>query len=160
MTHNFTFFYGSSHPFSNWYMMPFVHRGKQYNCGEQYMMYQKAILFKDYDVAEMILEQRDPRKQKFLGRQVRNFVESEWNAVCKPTMVEGLTSKFRQDTYSLNTLLDTGDTIIVEASPTDRIWGVGLAESDPLILNPKNWRGTNWLGDVLMEVRNVIKTSV
>jgi ribA/ribD-fused uncharacterized protein len=160
MMHDFTFFYSSLHPFSNWYMMPFVHRGKQYNCGEQYMMYQKAILFKDYDVAEMILEQSNPRNQKFLGREVRGFVEGAWNAVCRPLMVEGLTSKFRQDTYCLNTLLDTGDTVIVEASPTDRIWGVGLAANDPLILDPKNWRGTNWLGQVLMEVRNVVKSGV
>ena len=157
MTHNFTFFYSNSHPFSNWYKMPFIHNGKEFNCGEQFMMYKKAMLFKDYDVADMIMTQSNPRNQKFLGRQVRNFVEAEWNAVCKPTMVEGLTSKFMQDTYSLTTLLDTGDTIIVEASPTDRIWGVGLAENDPLILDPTKWRGTNWLGDVLMEVRDVIR---
>ena len=137
--------------------MPFIHNGKEFNCGEQFMMYKKAMLFKDYDVADMIMTQSNPRNQKFLGRQVCNFVEAEWNAVCKPTMVEGLTSKFMQDTYSLTTLLDTGDTIIVEASPTDRIWGVGLAENDPLILDPTKWRGTNWLGDVLMEVRDVIR---
>lgn len=157
MTHNFTFFYSSSHPFSNWYKKSFVHDNRKYNCGEQYMMFQKATLFNDQEVASLILEQTDPRKQKFLGREVRGFVEDIWNRNCKSLMIEGLTSKFSQDEYSLRTLLGTGNNIIVEASPTDRIWGVGLAENDPLILNPKNWRGTNWLGDVLMEVRNVLK---
>lgn len=157
MTHNFTFFYSSSHPFSNWYMMPFVHNGKQYNCGEQYMMYQKARMFNDIDVGEMIMEQSHPRKQKFLGREVRGFVKCVWDAECKPIMIEGLTSKFLQDTYSLTTLLDTGNTIIVEASPTDKIWGIGLEENDPRTLDPSQWLGTNWLGDVLMEVRDAVR---
>ena len=157
---DFVFFYSSSHPFSNWYMCPFVHNGKQYNCSEQYMMYMKARMFKDIEVGEMIMDQEHPYKQKFLGRQVRGFVESTWNAKCKDIMVEGLVSKFMQDTYCLNTLLDTGDKIIVEASPTDKIWGIGLAEDDPRAQNPKQWQGKNWLGDVLMKVRNEIRYGV
>jgi len=156
MTHNFTFFYSASHPFSNWYMCPFVHNGKQFNCSEQYMMYKKAMLFKDYEVAEMIMEQGHPYKQKFLGRQVRGFDANEWNAKCKDIMVEGLVSKFIQDTYCLNTLLNSGDTIIVEASPTDKIWGIGLSEDDPRATDPSQWRGTNWLGEVLMRTRDII----
>lgn len=154
---NFVFFYSSSHPFSNWYMMPFIHNGIQYNCGEQYMMYKKAILFKDAEVAELIMEQSHPRKQKFLGREVRGFDRNMWNSRCKSIMIEGLTQKFLQDTYSLNTLLDTGDSIIVEASPYDRIWGIGMSEDDPRARNPDLWQGTNWLGEVLMAVRNDIR---
>ncbi len=150
-------FYSNSHPFSNWYMQPFTHDGKEYNCSEQYMMYKKAMMFKDYDVAEMIMEQGHPRKQKFLGRQVRGFDRSIWNAKCKPIMVEGLVPKFRQDTYSLSTLMDTGDMIIAEASPSDSIWGIGLAEDDPRAKVKSQWQGTNWLGDVLMETRSVIR---
>ena len=158
MNQDFTFFYSSSHPFSNWYMMPFVHRGKNFNCGEQYMMYKKAMLFCDYDVAEMIMEQSAPRKQKFLGREVRAFDKQVWDTACRPIMKDGLTSKFMQDTYSLNTLLDTGDTIIVEASPTDTIWGIGLSADDPRALNVDTWLGANWLGYTLMEVRDVIRS--
>lgn len=77
---DFVFFYSSSHPFSNCYMMPFVHNGKQYNCSEQYMMWMKAMMFHDYDVGEMIMEQGHYYKQKFLGRQVRGF---RTNSACK-----------------------------------------------------------------------------
>ncbi len=124
-------------------MMPFVHNGYQYNCSDQYMMYMKAILFKDYNVAEMIMEQSHPRKQKFLGRQVRGFDADIWNAECKDIMVPGLVSKFMQDPYPLQTLLETEDAIIAEASPTDKIWGIGLSEDDPRAQNPANWDGTN-----------------
>lgn len=153
----FTFFYSSSHPFSNWYMQPFIHNGVEYNCSEQYMMHRKALLFKDYDVAEMIMQQGHPRKQKFLGREVRGFDQKTWENKCRPMMVEGLLSKFKQDTYCLTTLLDTGDSTIVEASPYDTIWGIGLAEDDPRAQNPKQWRGTNWLGEVLMKVRDELR---
>ena len=121
------------------------------------MMHMKAKLFKDYDVAEMIMEQSHPRKQKFLGRQVRGFDADIWNAECKDIMVPGLVSKFMQDSYSLQTLLETEDAIIAEASPTDKIWGIGLSEDDPRAQNPANWLGTNWLGDVLMRTRDVIR---
>lgn len=151
-----TLFYSSSHPFSNWYMSRFIHEGREYNCSEQFMMYKKAMLFKDYDVADMIMEQSHPRKQKFLGREVRGFNERVWNAKCKEIVVPGLVSKFLQDTYCLQTLLDTGDSIIAEASPTDRIWGIGLSEDDPKALSPSQWQGTNWLGEVLMSARDKI----
>jgi hypothetical protein len=72
-------------------------------------------------------------------------------------MVEGLVSKFRQDTYSLTTLLETGDAIIAEASPSDKIWGIGLAEDDPRAKIQGQWQGTNWLGNVLMRTRDVIR---
>ncbi len=155
--HNFVFFYANAHPFSNWYMMPFVHNSKQFNCSEQAMMFYKARMFKDYDVAEMIMEQGHPRKQKFLGRQVRGFEAEKWNADCKDIMVEILKSKFRQDVYSNQLLMETGDKIIVEASPTDRIWGIGLDEHDPRALDQSQWLGTNWLGEVLMRVRDELR---
>lgn len=155
--HNFAFFYANAHPFSNWYMCPFVHNSKQFNCSEQAMMYYKAMMFKDYDVAEMIMEQGHPRKQKFLGRQVREFDPEIWAAQCKDMMVPILVSKFQQDVYSLQLLMETGDKIIVEASPTDRIWGIGLAENDPRALDQSTWLGTNWLGEVLMRTREELR---
>ena len=157
MTSKFTFFWGSDSPFSNWYMSSFIHEGREYNCSEQYMMYKKAMLFKDFDVADMIMEQAHPRKQKFLGRQVRGFDEHIWMAKCEDIMVPGLVSKFLQDTYCLNTILDSGDSILVEASPYDKIWGIGMAEDDPRATNPSKWEGKNLLGKVLMRVRDEIR---
>jgi len=121
------------------------------------MMYQKARLFKDFDVAEMIMEQAHPRKQKFLGRQVRGYDDPTWMAECENIMVPGLVSKFTQDTYCLRTMLDTGDTILVEASPTDKVWGIGLSADDPRALNQATWQGKNLLGKVLMKARDVIR---
>ena len=155
---NLVFFYSSSHPFSNWYACPFVHEGKQYNCSEQYMMYKKAMLFGDHEVADMIMEQNSPRKQKFLGRQVRGYVDEVWMGKCQDIMVPGLVSKFMQDTYSLNCMLETGDSIIVEASPYDKIWGIGMTKDDPRATDPAQWEGKNLLGIVLMKARDVIRS--
>jgi len=122
------------------------------------MMYKKARLFKDIDVAEMIMEQTSPRKQKFLGRQVRGYDDATWMAECENIMVPGLVSKFTQDSYSLQCLLDTGDTTIVEASSYDNIWGIGLAKNDPRAIDPTRWKGRNLLGIVLMKARDEIRS--
>lgn len=114
------------------------------------------MLFEDYDVAEMIMEQAHPRKQKFLGRQVRGFDQNEWMAECQEIMVPALVSKFTQDTYSLNCMLNTGDSIIVEASPYDKVWGIGMKKDDPRAADPTQWEGLNLLGTVLMKARDII----
>lgn len=121
-------------------------------------MYKKARLFKDNDVAEMIMGQTSPRKQKFLGRQVRGYVDADWMAECQGIMVDGLTSKFTQDSYSLQCLLDTGDSVIVEASPYDKIWGIGMNKDDPRATDPTKWEGKNLLGIVLMKTRDEIRS--
>jgi ribA/ribD-fused uncharacterized protein len=137
-------------------MSPFVHAGVKYNCSEQYMMYQKAHLFKDFDVADMIMEQTEPRKQKFLGRHVRGFDEGLWVSECITIMVPGLISKFTQNQHCLDALLYTGDKIIVEASPSDKIWGIGMSENDPGATDPTKWKGKNLLGECLMKARDAI----
>ena len=119
-------------------------------------MYKKALLFKDIDVAEMIMEQSHPRKQKFLGRQVRGYDDAIWMANCQDIMVPGLVSKFTQDSYSLQCLLDTEDSIIVEASPYDKVWGIGMDKNDPRATDPAQWEGKNLLGVVLMKARDII----
>jgi len=121
------------------------------------MMHMKALMFGDDEVASLIMKSKDPYEQKKLGREVRGFDKRLWDAKCKPIMVEGLVSKFSQDEYCKKTLLETNDKIIVEASPTDRIWGIGLAEDDPRALNKNTWRGTNWLGEVLMQARDKLR---
>lgn len=120
------------------------------------MMYKKAMLFKDIDVAEMIMEQTHPRKQKFLGRQVRGYDDAIWMANCQDIMVPALVSKFMQDTYSLKCMFDSVGTILVEASPYDKIWGIGMAKDDPHVTNPFRWQGQNLLGIVLMKARDII----
>lgn len=158
MTHNFIFFWANASPFSNWHKSKFTHNGVQYNCSEQYMMHMKALMFNDTEVAELIMEQKDPRKQKFLGRQVRNFDQNVWLEKCQDIMVDGLISKFTQNTAILETLLNTDDKIIVEASPYDTIWGIGLSEDNPDALDQSKWRGQNLLGIVLMRARDEIRS--
>lgn len=154
MKEHFTFFW--SGPFSNWYRSAFTHNGVRYNCGEQYMMHQKALLFGDKHAAIEIMKEKDPRKQKAWGRKVKNFSKKVWDNKCKPIMVDGLTSKFRQNAHCLSSLLATVGTELVEASPNDDIWGIGLSEDDPRAWDKSTWKGTNWLGEVLTQVRNNI----
>lgn len=157
MKEDFVFFYDAGSPFSNWYMGDFEHGGIKYNCSEQFMMREKALLFKDTEVAELIMEQKHPRQQKFLGREVRGFVQPEWLAVCEDIMVPGLVSKFTQNAYCLKILLGTEDKILVEAAPLDKIWGIGLSADNPLAWDQSTWQGQNLLGKVLMRTRDAIR---
>ena len=159
-TNSFVFFWGPEHQngeFSNWYPSPFVHDEIEYNCAEQFMMHKKAILFGDTEVAGLIMEQTDPKKQKFLGRQVRGFDQQQWMNVCVDVMVPGLVSKFTQDEDLLRIILETKDAILVEASPLDKIWGIGMDRKDPDATDPTKWKGLNLLGDALMRARDEIK---
>ncbi|BFT69169.1 NADAR family protein [Paenibacillus sp. P36] len=133
----FTFFYRTESPFSQWHPAPFQIDGITFNCAEQYMMYQKAKLFQDEKIAAKILSAQTPREQKELGRAVRNFQHDKWETSCRQFVYEGSYAKFTQNQSLLEKLLATKGTTLVEASPTDRIWGVGLLEDDPRILNRK-----------------------
>lgn len=117
------------------------------------MMHRKAVLFGDQEMAQKILSTQTPREQKELGRKVRSFDKSLWEAHCKQFVYEGSYAKFTQNPALLEKLLATKGTTLVEASPTDRIWGVGLEEDDPRIKNRTTWRGTNWLGEILTKLR-------
>lgn len=150
----YTFFYKTRSPFSNWHPSIFEdENGIEYNCSEQYMMYQKALLFGDTDILAEILDTPDPREQKALGRKIKGFDSKIWEANAKRIVYEGCKLKFEQNPHLLNKLLDTEGTLLVEASPYDKIWGIGLGEDDPRIQDPKNWQGTNWLGEVLTDLR-------
>ena len=120
------------------------------------MMLKKALLFGDGEVAELIMEQTSPRKQKFLGRQVRGFDQSLWLRVCEDIMVPALVSKFTQDPYSLKCMMESIGTTIVEASPVDKIWGIGMTKDDRRATDPAQWDGLNLLGNVLMRARDEI----
>lgn len=150
----YTFFYRTRHPFSNWHPANFVDdKGVEYNCSEQYMMYQKAMLFGDQEAADDILFAKHPKEQKEIGRRVRRFDPKVWDAQAKKIVYEGCKLKFSQNPSLKKVLMETEGTLLVETSPYDRIWGIGLAENDPAIHDPLNWNGLNWLGEVLTELR-------
>ncbi|MGZ0041432.1 NADAR family protein [Paenibacillus ottowii] len=149
----FTFFYRSHSPFSQWYPCEFVVDGLEFNCAEQYMMLKKAQLFGDEEAALKIMQAPTPREQKARGRSVRGFTQSLWEANCQQFVYDGNYAKFTQNVNLLKHLLKTKGTTLVEASPTDTIWGVGLAENDARIQHRKLWRGTNWLGEILTNLR-------
>ena len=150
---DYHFFYGSY--LSNWADTPFVDTksGVAYNCSEQHMMHQKALLFKDYDIAKKIMEKTFPGDQKALGRKVKGFDKEVWDKHARQIVYEGCYYKFTQNEPAYNYLMETRGTYLVEGSPTDTVWGVGLGCYDPSIKDPKNWNGTNWLGQVLTSLR-------
>lgn len=160
-------FWETADVFSNWHKSQFTYSyiasiteeplTVTFNCSEQYMMWVKAILFNDRETATAILKEKSPREQKVLGRTVRGYDDVYWKACARELMVGGLMAKFTQNPDMRQQLLDTGDMILVEASPYDAVWGVGLSADDPRILDQRNWLGTNWLGEVLMIVRDRLR---
>jgi len=148
----FTFFW--SGPFSQWYPAQFIIEGKTFTCAEQYMMYKKAEFFGDKEIAEKIMQVNDPKTQKMLGRKVSGFNVDEWNKNAKAFVYMGNYHKFIQNPKLLEKLMETKGTTLVEASPYDTIWGIGLSEDNINIFNRDKWRGTNWLGEVLTSLRD------
>lgn len=143
--------------FSQWQMTPFFSVIHHFNCMEQYMMYQKAKLFGDAEIMQQILSCNDPRKIKALGQKVKNFDEAVWSKVKYSIVLNGNYKKFSQNQALKNFLLQTGDQILVEASPYDAVWGIKMDESDQNAQDPLKWRGQNLLGFALMEVRDVLR---
>jgi ribA/ribD-fused uncharacterized protein len=142
---------------SQWWLSMFSKDGIEFKSTEHWMMYQKAILFDDTSIADRIIECKTPAEAKKLGRKVSNFDESKWLANRMAIVIEGNYLKFSQNEELKLFLLNTHDRILVEASPVDNIWGVGLAKDSRETQNPETWRGLNLLGFALMEVRNLLK---
>ncbi len=142
--------------FSQWWFASFSIDDVSYPTAEHFMMAEKARLFGDQDTRARILEAESPKAAKQLGRKVKNFDEAVWNANRFNFVVKGNYAKFNQNLNLQKFLLSTGDKVLVEASPVDRIWGIGLAATDDLASDPENWRGLNLLGFALMEVRQQI----
>lgn len=122
------------------------------NC-EQFMMAGKAALFHDFDSYINITRTDNPKDIKALGRKVCNFDDTIWRLNACNIVQRGNLAKFSQNDILRNHLLNTQDKHLVEGAWYDRVWGVGLSWDDPLIDNSDNWRGTNWLGETLMIVR-------
>lgn len=142
---------------SQWYMCSFTVNDVSYNCAEQYMMAEKARIFDDDDTCQQILASYDPMTIKKLGRKVRNFNAYVWEKNCQEVVKIGNLAKFSQNPKLMEYLLGTGDKILVESSPKDTTWGIGLAEDAPEACNPRLWKGENLLGFTLMEVRDMLR---
>lgn len=151
---NHHYFWGG--PFSQWAKSSFTIDGQTFNCAEQYMMYKKAMLFNDTDIAEKILSTSNPREQKALGRQVKGFDPDVWYQHAEQYVYDANVAKFTQNPEFLQSLADTGNDLIVEASPYDDIWGIGLDSEAASVTPPEQWPGKNLLGKVLMRVREDI----
>ncbi len=146
--------------FSQWWEEAFIVDGKTYKSTEHWMMAGKAKLFGDEEMLQKIIDCRTPAEAKKLGRQVRNFDNDAWLANRYKIVLEGNKHKFSQSETMKAFLLNTGNRVLVEASPVDAIWGIGLAADFRGIENPHNWKGLNLLGFVLMEVRDYLKGEV
>lgn len=161
VTDTHVYFWGSY--LSNFYRAPFKATVEfplfsdlvEFHSSEQYYMVCKALHFKDYDSVEKILTAPDAKIAKAFGREVKNFDADEWNKNSYPHMVRAVRYKFFEPKNIVirERIIETGDKILVEASPIDLIWGVGLHEDDDAILDKANWRGENRLGNALMEIR-------
>lgn len=156
ITEKYVFFWNGI--YSQWYRSDFTIADMTFNCCEQYMMYKKAMLFGDEEIADQIMEATHPSEQKSLGRLVKNFNRDKWDEHCFSIVYRANYAKFNQSETLKNQLLLTGDRTIVEASPYDKIWGVKMYMDDEYILNPAHWKGLNLLGFSLMTVRNELKT--
>jgi len=140
--------------FSQWWQSAFEADGVSYATAEHWMMARKAQLFGDEENLSKILQARTPAEAKKPGRQVRNFDPQTWDAHKYEYVKAGNLHKFSQHSDLKAYLLTTGNLIIVEASPMDKIWGIGMAKTNPDIENPTRWKGENLLGFALMEVRD------
>ncbi|RWZ87234.1 MAG: NADAR family protein [Hydrotalea sp. AMD] len=156
MNENYTFFWSGI--FSQWYPSQFTINGITFSCAEQWMMYSKAKLFGDEETAQQILETINPKKQKELGRQVKNFDPIIWNNIARILVYQGNYAKFSQNAVLFEQLMNTDDTTLVEASPYDQVWGIGLGEEQAKITPPNLWRGKNWLGEVLTKLKNDLRS--
>jgi ribA/ribD-fused uncharacterized protein len=143
--------------FSQWWLSSFDVAGTTYRTAEHWMMAKKAALFNDKEVLEKIIQAKSPAEAKKLGREVRNYDDKLWLANRYQIVKEGNYHKFSQNADLMTFLLNTKERILVEASPVDPIWGIGMAADHKDITNPEKWQGLNLLGFALMEIRDELR---
>lgn len=142
--------------YSQWHKSNFEEDGVIYTSAEKYMMAKKAEVFEDYEIQEKILKSNNPRDIKALGRKIKNFTEEKWNEHKIPIVAQGSYLKFTQNKSLLDEMMEDKDLILVEASPYDRIWGIGLAPDNDDVLDINKWNGQNLLGVCLTLAREQI----
>lgn len=155
ITNKYVFFWNGI--YSQWHKAPMTIGKIEYNSCEQYMMHQKALLFEDNEIAELIMKETNPKEQKKYGRMIKNFDKSVWDKNCLAIVYEGNLAKFSQNKDLKEEMLSTGNRIFVEASPFDNIWGIGMSEDYEWIENPSFWLGLNLLGQALTLVKQEIQ---
>jgi ribA/ribD-fused uncharacterized protein len=154
----FVFFWGG--PYSQWAHSPFVWDGKEFPTAEHFMMYHKCLTFEDHARAEQVLKYPGPDQVKAIGRQIENYDDDTWAAVRFNVVTYGNILKFSQNPKFYDVLRRDymeGDKILVEASPEDRVWGIGKHETDEGLDNIDNWNGQNLLGYAIMEAGERLK---
>ena len=139
---------------SQWWPAAFEEERVVYKTAEHYMMAGKAKLFNDKEIFERILSKISPKDVKDLGRQIKNFDATSWDQHKYQIVERGNYLKFSQNKELNHFLIQTGSKVLVEASPVDPVWGIGLAEDNAYAWEPAKWRGENLLGFALMEVRD------
>ena len=142
--------------FSQWFPSAFVVDGEGYATAEHWMMAEKARLFGDADAESRVFETEDPAEVQAVGRSVRNYDEDRWREHRFEIVVAGSLAKFGQDPVLRDYLLSTEGTVLVEASPRDAVWGIGMGRDDPRAARPSEWPGLNLLGSALMEARQLL----
>lgn len=142
--------------FSQWYDCKFSVDGVEYSTAEQYMMSQKALLFGDRKIYTEIMNAGHPNEYKALGRKISGFDEKIWVQHRTDIVTRGNVAKFSQNQELKRFLISTNNRILVEASPYDKIWGIGMKSDAPECEKPDRWKGLNLLGFCLMEARDII----
>lgn len=158
VTNTHVFFWSGE--LSNWHTCRFRYKHLNFYNTEQAFMWEKAIFFNDMESAKKILETPEPYLNKRLGRKVKGFDSERWLIAAYPIMVAVNYAKYSQNLHLRRILLDTEDKILVEASPYDKIWGIGISWQDDDCLNEMKWKGMNLLGKALMEVRKQLKENL
>lgn len=156
----FVLFWGGNQPkgcLSQWYPSPFTVDGVEYPTAEHFMMCGKARLFGDDASVQEIMKSPDPGRAKAMGRKVRGFDEETWLAHRYEIVRQGSVAKFASDQGLRDYLMSTGTKVLVEASPQDRVWGIGFDENAPQAERPSQWRGLNLLGFALMDARDELR---
>lgn len=165
-TLDYVLFWGHQRPrngvsascFSQWYEAPFVVDGERFATAEHFMMAAKARLFGSEDLRAQILRNDKPGAAKALGRCIEGFDDALWRTHRFDIVVRANQAKFGQHPDLREFLVGTGTQTLVEASPVDPVWGIGLAKDHPDACNPTAWQGSNLLGFALMEVRATLVT--
>jgi ribA/ribD-fused uncharacterized protein len=153
-------FFKKIYVFSNHYQCQFIVDNVQYTTSEQYYAVQKARFHGCHDVAENIMKMTHPGAMKSAanGRNLPGFNSEKWRQVAGKIMAIGCYQKFSQNYKLREILLDTGHRELVEASPFDRVWGIGIAMDNPHIRDRRLWRGDNLLGTILSKLREKLRT--